>query len=254
MNQGAFVAFPEQGLQFLRSLKRNNNREWFQRHKSIYEEHVKQPMTELIAALAQEFQDFAPEMLASPKISTYRIYRDTRFSKDKSPYKTHIAASFPRSGLGKHEGAGFYLHIAPAELLIAGGLYMPLPEDLNAVRNHIAENPDTFLAIVEQRGFRRIFGGLEGERLQRVPKGFPPDHVAAQYLKYKQFLAGRNFPPDVATTRRFYKVVVETFKAMLPLVRFLNDPIVRARRLKERQKAFWEQTPKSPKFHSKHFV
>src|SRR5881397_1964972 len=112
MKQKAFSAFPDQGLQFLHALKRNNNRDWFHSHKSIYEQYVKQPMTELIAALAQEFQKFAPEMLASPKISTYRIYRDTRFSKDKSPYKTHIAASFPRSGLGKHEGAGLPSHCA----------------------------------------------------------------------------------------------------------------------------------------------
>src|SRR5438093_13399579 len=183
MKQKAFSAFQDQGLQFLHSLKRNNNREWFQSHKSIYEQYVKQPMTELIAALAQEFQKFAPEMLASPKVSAYRIYRDTRFTKDKSPYKTHVAAVFPRSGLGKHEGAGFYLHISPEELLIGGGLYMPFPEDLNAVRNHIAENPDTFFSIVEQRSFLRIFGSVEGERLQRVPPGFTVDHMAADYLK-----------------------------------------------------------------------
>src|SRR5438128_9778128 len=186
MTQKPFTAFPDQGLQFLRSLKRDNNRKWFQRHKSIYDQYVKQPMTELITALAQEFQQFAPEMLASPKISAYRIHRDTRFSKNKSPYKTHVAAVFPRSGLGKHEGAGFYLHIAPEELLVGGGLYMPLAEDLNVVRNHIAEHPDTFLAIVKKRSFRRIFVSLGGEGLQRVPKGFPPAHADADYLKYKQ--------------------------------------------------------------------
>src|SRR5438876_8210086 len=148
MKRKRFSGFPKEGLRFLPSLKRNNNREWFQEHKGIYEEHVKRPMTDLISALAEDFQEFAPEMVASPKVSAYRIYRDTRFSKDKSPYKTHVAAVFPRSGLTKHEGAGFYLHIDPAELLIGGGLYMPLPEDLNSVRRYIAENPDTFLGIV----------------------------------------------------------------------------------------------------------
>ena len=238
MKQKAFSAFPDQGLQFLHALKRNNNRDWFHSHKSIYEQYVKQPMTELIAALAQEFQKFAPEMLASPKVSAYRIYRDTRFSKDKSPYKTHVAVVFPRSGLGKHEGAGLYLHISTQELLIGGGLYMPLPEDLNAVRNHIVDHPDRFFAILEHDRFRKIFGSLGGDRLQRVPQGFPVDHVAAAYLKYKQFLAARNFPPRVATTPRFYKLVLETFQAILPLVRFLNDPILRTRRLKKRQEAF----------------
>ena len=176
-------------------------------------------------------------MLASPKVSAYRIYRDTRFSKDKSPYKTHVAAVFPRSGLTKHEGAGFYLHIDPAELLIGGGLYMPLPEDLNSVRRYIAENPDTFLGIVEGRKFRRTFGKLGGKQLSRVPRGFSADHLAVDYLKYKQFLGGRNFPAEVATTPRFYKLILETFRALLPLVRFLNEPIVRNRRVKERQEA-----------------
>jgi len=194
-------------------------------------------MTDLIDALAAEFQLFAPEMLASPKVSAYRIYRDTRFSKDKSPYKTHVAAVFPRSGLSKHEGAGFYVHVAPAEVLIGGGLYMPLPEDLNSVRRYISENAETFLGIVEDPKFRRTFGKLGGEQLSRVPRGFPADHVAVDYLKYKQFLAARNFPAEVATTPRFYKLIHETFRAMLPLVRFLNEPIMQNRRKKDRQEA-----------------
>ena len=235
--QRVFSAFPKEGLQFLQSLKRNNNRESFQEHRGIYEQHVKQPMADLIEALAEEFQQFAPEMLASAKVSAYRIYRDTRFSKDKSPYKTHVAAVFPRSGLGKHEGAGFYVHIAPSELLIGGGLYMPLPEDLNAVRKHIADDAKAFLDIVRGRKFQKLFGTIGGEQLRRAPRGFPEGHPAAEYLKYKQFLAGRNLPPDAATTPGFYKLVTETFRGMLPFIRFLNEPIVRARRTKERQKA-----------------
>src|SRR5215813_6766680 len=147
MKSRAFSAFPKEGLQFLRNLKRNNNREWFLDHKTIYEQNVKQPISDLIEALGAEFQRFAPEMIATVKVSAYRIHRDTRFSKDKSPYKTHIAAVFPHSSLGKHDGACFYLHIAPTELLIAGGLYMPVPEDLNAVRLRIAEGPDKFLNV-----------------------------------------------------------------------------------------------------------
>ena len=123
MTKRAFSAFPEEALRFLRALKRNNNREWFQKHKSNYEQHIKQPMTVLIQSLQADFQQFAPEVIATPKVSAYRIYRDTRFSKDKSPYKTHVAAVFPRSGLTKHEGAGFYVQIATDQLLIGGGLY-----------------------------------------------------------------------------------------------------------------------------------
>src|ERR1051326_6139301 len=129
MKQKAFSAFPKEGLQFLRSLKRNNNREWFPEHKGIYEQYVRLPMTDLIAALAEDFPKFAPEMVASTKVSAYRIYRDTRFSKNKAPYKTHVAAVFPRADLDKHEGAGFYLHIAPSEVLVGGGLYMPVPDE-----------------------------------------------------------------------------------------------------------------------------
>ena len=237
MGQGTFATFPKEGLQFLRSLKRNNNREWFRRHKTIYETHVKKPMMELIEAMAREFQLFAPEMIASSKVSAYRIYRDTRFSKDKSPYKTHVAAVFPRRDLGKHQGAGFYLHIDPTEILIGGGLYMVMPEDLQAIRNHIAENPKAFIRIVNSTQFRKLFGAISGEQLTRVPRGFSADHPAAEYLRYKQFLAGRTFEANTATSPRFHKLMVESFRGILPLVRFLNEPIVRARRTKERQDA-----------------
>jgi uncharacterized protein (TIGR02453 family) len=237
MKKSAFTVFPREGLQFLRSLKRHNNREWFLRHKSNYEQHVKQPMADLILALAEDFQHFAPEMAASPKVSAYRIHRDTRFSKDKSPYKTHVAAVFPHSALGKHDGAGFYVHIAPSEVLIGGGLYMPLPEELTLIRRQIADAPDDFLAIIENRSFKRLFGSVAGEQLSRAPRGFPQDHPAAKYLKYKSFLASRTFEPEVSTRTGFYKLVVESFKGMVPFARYFNTPIIQSRRTRERQEA-----------------
>lgn len=194
-------------------------------------------MADLILALAQDFQHFAPEMAASPKVSAYRIHRDTRFSKDKSPYKTHVAAVFPHSALGKHDGAGFYVHIAPSEVFIGGGLYMPLPEELILIRRHLAEAPDDFLAIVENRSFKRLFGSVAGDQLSRVPRGFPPDHPAANYLKHKSFLVSRTFEPEVATKTGFYKLIVETFKTMVPFVRYFNAPIIRSRKTRERQAA-----------------
>src|SRR3989442_502273 len=129
--------FPQAGLNFLKSLKRNNNREWFLKHRPDYEESVRSPMVQLIEALAKEFKRFAPEIAVSPK-SLFRIHRDTRFSKDKNPYKTHVAASFAVRGLARHEGAGFYFHIAPTELWIGGGMYRPAPDELRSVRDHIA--------------------------------------------------------------------------------------------------------------------
>jgi uncharacterized protein (TIGR02453 family) len=237
MKTRAFSAFPKEGLQFLRSLKRNNNREWFQEHKGKYEQYLKGPMADLIAALAADFTRFAPEMVASPRLSAYRIHRDTRFSKDKSPYKTHVAAVFPRAGLDKHAGAGFYVHLAPSELLIGGGLYLPSPEDLNAIRHHVEINSAAFVKIISDKRFRKLFGTVSGERLSRVPRGFPADHPAAEYLRYKQFLAGRTLDPTVATSPDFYPLLLETFKAMLPFVRFLNEPLVQAQRRRERQEA-----------------
>src|SRR5262245_43125611 len=237
MKQTPFSAFPTEGLQFLRSLKHHHHSKWIQQHKGDYEQFVKRPMEDLISALAEDLPKFAPEMVALPKASAYRIYRDTRFSKDKSPYKTHIAAVFPRSGLGKHEGAGFYLHISPTEVLLGGGLYMPLPEDLSVVRQRIAEDGAALQKIVKSSRYRKFFGPLGGEQLTRVPRGFPPDHPAAEYLRHKQFLAMRTSPPSLATSRSFHPEIVKTFQAMLPLIRFLNEPIVKARRLRERQDA-----------------
>ena len=130
-----------------------------------------------------------------------------------------------------------YLHIAPSELFVGGGLYMPLPEDLQVLRAHIAENPRGLQRIVQAPAFRRMFGSIEGERLTRVPRGFPADHPAADYLRYKQFLASRSLDAEIVTSPRFYKVVVDTFRGMLPFIRFLNEPIVRARRTRERKEA-----------------
>src|SRR5206468_2687717 len=157
------------------------------------------------------FRGFAPELVSSPKGSMYRIYRDTRFSENKAPYKTHVAAVFPTRGLQKHEGAGLYFHVSPTEVWIGGGMYAPQTPQLQAVREHIAANVKRLRAIVESPGFRRRVGRLEGERLQRVPRGFPKDHQAAAFLRFRQFLAGHEFPPAFATNSRFYDAVGKVF-------------------------------------------
>jgi len=229
--------FPASGIRFLKNLKRNNRRDWFLQHKNAYEDFVRQPMVDLINALASEFCKFAPEIVANPKVSLYRIYRDTRFSKDKTPYKTHVAASFPLRGVEKHEGAGFYLHITASEFLIGGGLYSPQPEDLTAVRHHIAANHAVLRSIVNERKFREIFSVLSGEQLVRVPRGFPADHAAADLLKRKQYLASRLLPAEVVTTPKFGGIILESFRALHPLIRFLNEPILRNRTARQRRTA-----------------
>jgi uncharacterized protein (TIGR02453 family) len=221
-----FSSFSPEGLRFLRALKRNNNREWFKARRDDYERFLRAPMIALIDQLAEDFRSFAPDLIATPKASLYRIYRDTRFSENKAPLKTHVAAVFPPRRLQKHQGAGLYLHVAPGEVWVGGGMYAPDAPQLQAVREHIAGNLRRLRAIVESPAFRRIVGSLEGERLQRVPRGFPKDHQAAEYLKFRQFLAGRQFPPSFATSPRFYPEVLRVFRHVAPLTAFLNEPLL----------------------------
>ena len=218
--------FSADTLKFLRALKRNNRREWFNAHKDDYEAHVRQPMTAIVERLAEDFRAFAPELMASPKVSMYRIYRDTRFSENKTPYKTHVAAVFPTRGLGKHEGAGVYFHVSPEEVWVGGGMYSPDTSQLHAVREHVAGNLKRLRAIVESPVFQRSLT-LEGERLKRVPRGFAKDHPAAEYLKYRQFIAGAEFPASFATTPKFYGSLLTVFRHVLPLARFLNEPLLK---------------------------
>jgi uncharacterized protein (TIGR02453 family) len=220
--------FTADTLKFLSALKRNNRRDWFNAHRDGYETHVREPMIAIIERLANDFQSFAPELVASAKASMYRIHRDTRFSEDKRPYKTHVAAVFPTRGLPKHEGAGLYFHVSPDDVWVGGGMYAPQTPQLQAVREHIAANVRRLESIVESPGFCRVLGELEGERLQRVPRGFPRDHQAAEYLKFRQFLAGCEFPPAIATSPAFYRTLLNVFREVAPLVRFLNEPLLQA--------------------------
>src|SRR3954464_9157040 len=166
--------FSPHTLKFLRGLKRNNRREWFNAHPDDYEPHVRGPMTAIVERLATDFQSFAPELVASPKLSMYRIYRGTRFSENKAPHKKHAAALFPTRGLPKHEGAGLYFHVSHEDVWIGGGMYSPQPPQLLAVRQHIASNLNHLRSIVESPAFRRRVT-LEGEKLSRVPRGFAKD-------------------------------------------------------------------------------
>ena len=222
----AFSGFPPEALRFFRQLKRNNNREWFRAHKETYDTKVKLPMIGLVQSLDGELGRFAPEIAVDPARNIYRIYRDVRFSADKSPYKIWIAASFNPRGIPRQAAAGLYFHISPEEVLIAGGVYMPGPKELLAIRNHIANHYEELRKILRERDFKRLFGGLEGEQLTRAPKGFPPDHAAVDLLRYKQFLAYVTRPPALAETPKLLPTIVEIFRAVMPLVRFLNAPFL----------------------------
>ncbi len=218
--------FPPEALTFLRGLKRNNRREWFNARRDTYEAVVRQPMLAFIEQLAIDFRDFAPDIVASPKTSMYRIYRDIRFSANKAPYKTHVAANFPTRGLPKHAGAGLYFHVSPDEVWVGGGLYAPDTSQLHRVREHIADNVRQLRAVIDSPGFRRAVGKLEGERLLRVPRGFPKDHEAAEYLRFRQFLAGAELPGSFGTSSKLYPKILSVFRQVAPLVRFLNEPLL----------------------------
>jgi uncharacterized protein (TIGR02453 family) len=217
-----FAGFPKAGIDFLRKLKKNNNRPWFLNHKEEYEERVKFPMQCLIATLAQRMIDDAPEFDFNPKKSIFRIYRDVRFSKNKEPYKTNIAASFDMWGKKSPvETPGLYLGIEPGEIFVGGGLYMPTGEQLKSIRHAVVSEPDEFLAIVQDKRFKKEFGKIEGEKLQKAPLGFPKDHPLIEHLRHKQFYVGKVLGDAACMKPTFADVVAQVFVVTLPLVRWL---------------------------------
>jgi uncharacterized protein (TIGR02453 family) len=217
--------FTPKTIPFLRSLKRHNDREWFRAHRTTYDEHVHAPMVAVVNALARDFRRFAPELSADPRRSIHRIYRDTRFSADKSPLKTHIAASFPRRDSPRHESAGLYFEVAHDWVWVGGGLYMPTTPGLYRVRERIAGDPRTFERLITSTAFTKQCGSLRGERLTRIPRPFPSTHPAGEYLKYKQFLGSREFPATLASSPRFYSSVLAVFEAIAPMVQYLNGAL-----------------------------
>jgi uncharacterized protein (TIGR02453 family) len=220
-------------MAFLRALQKNNRREWFQPRKHTYEEQVKAPMIELVKRVTAAMMDFAPDYVGEPEKAIFRIYRDTRFSKDKTPYKTHIAAVFHRRGMEKESGGGLYFAISPKEVEVAGGIYMPAPETLLAVRTHLAGHHEAFRALIQDRTLRRLLGEMQGEQLTRPPKGFCAEHPAADLLRYKQFLFYVLLDPAVATTPKLEQEVVKRFRAMMPFLEFLNAPLAGAIKKKQ---------------------
>ena len=217
--------FTSKTLSFLRSLKRNNRREWFHERRAQYEQHCRGPMIEIVERLAGDFRSFAPEMLVDPKVNLLRPFRDTRFSEDKTPLKTHVGATIPNRVLGRMNGAGYYFEVAPGWVWIGGGLWRPDTSQLQLVREHIVDNLRQFDKIVKSPGLKKL-GGLQGDTLTRVPRGFAKDHPAAAYLQHRQFMAFREEPAAFASSKNFYRQLVWTLETITPLVRFLNEPLV----------------------------
>jgi uncharacterized protein (TIGR02453 family) len=222
--------FTRASLQFLRGLARNNRRDWFEAHRAEYETAIRDPLRALVEEMDVRLARLAPEIVGEPKRSVFRIYRDVRFSKDKSPYKVHAACWFfhrdasHRVGAESHGGgAGFYVHVQPGGSLDAGGIWMPPPEALAKIRDALVDKPATFERLVTAPALRRRFRELDTDALlTRVPRGYPPDHPAAGWLRHRTFTVSRALSDAQVTSARFPAILAEDFAVMVPLVRWLN--------------------------------
>ena len=233
--RSGFPGFPAAAMTFYRGLAGHNTREWFQPRKHIYDEKVKAPMVELVTALNSAMMNFASDYVTDAPKAIYRIYRDTRFSPDKTPYKTQIAASFSRRGMEKHGAAGYYFAISHKGVDVGGGIYMPPPETLLAVRTHIAERHAEFRQLAASSAIKRLLGAVYGAQLSRVPKGFCAEHPAADLLRLKQFLLFTTLDAAIVTTPKLFTEVEKRFRAMAPLLDFLNAPLLGKRRARQEE-------------------
>lgn len=222
-----FLGFTPATIEFLNELSKNNTKEWFTEHKSDYEKFVKQPSLSLIDVMNERFEDLHIPYLSTPKISMFRIYRDIRFSKNKEPYKTNIGLFFPYVKKTQNrpvESTGIYLHLDPTEIFLVGGLYMPLPDQLRGIRERISDEWQAFEAIVKHPVFLGAFpDGLKGETLQRVPRGYPADHPAADLLRMKQYIVSCKVTEGEIFTEQIIDTIEAKSIAVAPLLEYLDE-------------------------------
>ncbi len=222
--------FGEEALRFLRGLKRNNRREWFEARREIYERELKEPMLALIERLTEGMAEYAPAHMRPAGKCMFRIYRDTRFSADKSPYKTHLGAWWARSGLEKTSGGGYYMHVGATEFVIAAGVYMPEKEQLLAIRRRLLEHHVEWKRLIEDKRLLRAFKVHDPMALTRAPKGFPEDHPAMEWIKWRQWGVTAHLPAETALKPGLAEEIEKRFRLAAPLVDFLNAPLARPER------------------------
>jgi uncharacterized protein (TIGR02453 family) len=219
--------FNKHFFDFLKELKDNNTREWFQANKERYKSEVQEPLLRFISDFADPLYAISAEFVADPRPSggsMFRIYRDIRFSKDKSPYKTHAAAQFRhRAGKDAH-APGFYLHLQPGNVFVGAGSWHPGGEAISGIRAAIAEKPDQWQAIIENVQFNKSHK-LVGESLKRPPRGFDPEHPLIDELKRKDFISVENFSQTKACSAGFIDQVAKSFRTSAPLVKFLTEAV-----------------------------
>ena len=224
-NSTAAAHLRPEGLKFLKGLEKNNDREWFNERKAVYEAELKEPMLAIIRKVTEAMMEFAPDHVRPAEKSLFRIYRDTRFSNNKLPYKTHVAAWWSHTGMDKTSGAGYYFQVNPKGVVIAAGAYMPEKEQLAAIRHWLLENYVEFNKLLNKPAVKKTFTEFEGEALTRPPKGFPPDHPAIDLIKCKQWGLRTELPADAALEANFAQTLIKHFKMLAPFVDALNTPI-----------------------------
>ncbi|MEZ2347648.1 DUF2461 domain-containing protein [Terriglobus sp. RCC_193] len=221
--------FSPAAIRFLKSLKRNNDRNWFNDRKSVFEEEVKAPWLALIDEVNHAMADFAPECVKPAPKAMFRIYRDTRFSSDKKPYKTHVGAWWSPAALAKTSGAGFYAHVGADDVTVAVGAFMPQPEQMLAMRRHLQQNHEAMRALMNDKKLRKLLPDQETMPLIRVPKGFVADDPAAEFLRDRKWGLSATLPLEVATSPKLLDEIVKRFRAAAPLVALLNAPLLQAK-------------------------
>jgi uncharacterized protein (TIGR02453 family) len=214
------TVIPASAIEFLKLVKKNNNRDWFNAHKERYmKEH--EALISFADALLLEMNKHDKIETPSGKKSLHRIYRDTRFSKEKTPYKTNWSGSFSRAT--KKLRGGYYFHIEPGNTFVAGGFWGPNPQDLKRIREELAYDAGPLRKIIKSKSFKETFGELLGEQLKTAPSGYPNDHENIDLLRYKQFLLVKKFSDKEMLSDNFQKQVNETFKRMRPFFDLMSE-------------------------------
>ena len=220
--------FRPEALTFLRNLARNNDREWFQPRKAVFEAELREPMLAIIRRVTDAMTDFAPAFVRPAEKCLFRIYRDTRFSANKLPYKTHVAAWWSHQGLIKTSGAGYYFHVSPKDVIIAAGAYMPEKDQLSQIRHWLLEHHAEFRKLLQKPAVRKTFEEFEGNALTRPPKGFPGEHPGMDLIRCRQWGLAATLPAKEAMKKDFSATLIRYFKIAAPVVDALNTPIAAA--------------------------
>jgi len=215
-------------MKFLRGVKRHNEREWFNARKHIYESELKTPMLALVEEITAAMADFAPEHMRPANKIMMRIYRDTRFSHDKRPYKTHLAAWWSPRGMEKTSGGGYYMQVGPQGVMVAAGVYMPEREQLLALRRWMAEHYNEYRALLKAARKSKAAGltEIEADALTRMPKGFASDHPADELLRAKNWGVRASLPAELALQPMLAREIVRRMRLAAPVVDALNGAVL----------------------------